>query len=213
MIFFIYFFLLCGGLYNALDILQGIMHYLAPYFIAVLGVVTIVIFMKNFHLISDRAKSFTWLIFVFFSSIYIEHIGVKTGKVFGQYSYGNTLGIKIGEAPIVIGFAWIVTIISSWAVVRTIFKKMNGKPVLVYPVLIAVFMVFMDFWMEPAAIANGYWDWNGGQPPLLNYFSWGLLGWLYAFTGELLGIFNHPPHRYLIHIYLAQILYFIISSL
>ncbi|MBK7882949.1 MAG: carotenoid biosynthesis protein [Chitinophagaceae bacterium] len=42
--------------------------------------------------------------------IAVEIIGVKTGFLFGNYSYGIVLGPKIQSVPILIGINWFIII-------------------------------------------------------------------------------------------------------
>ena len=38
---------------------------------------------------------FLYFIFTYFSGFFIELVGIKTGAIFGSYSYGDSLGIKL----------------------------------------------------------------------------------------------------------------------
>ena len=37
----------------------------------------------------------------------IEALGVNTGIIFGHYSYGKGLGLKIFNTPVIIGINWL----------------------------------------------------------------------------------------------------------
>src|SRR3989344_6390940 len=49
---------------------------------------------------AEYSKSlFIFSILTFLIGYFIEVVGVKTGMIFGNYSYGNTLGFKILDVP------------------------------------------------------------------------------------------------------------------
>ena len=50
------------------------------------------------------------LIFIFLFGFFIEVIGVKTQAVFGTYNYGKTLGFKVFDVPLMMGFNWLLLI-------------------------------------------------------------------------------------------------------
>ena len=47
------------------------------------------------------------VIVVFFIGLFIEILGVNFKVIFGEYSYGETLGFKILNTPIIIGLNWL----------------------------------------------------------------------------------------------------------
>ena len=65
--------------------------------------------------------SFSTYLVLFFIAIaawLVEVQGVRTGLIFGSYSYGNTLGLKLADVPITIGLNWIILLMSTNAVVE-----------------------------------------------------------------------------------------------
>ena len=96
-----------------------------------------------------------------------ELIGVQTGVLFGDYSYGANLGFKLLGVPIVIGLLWGVLAVSCASCVC------QFKPFRRYPVLpSAILMLGMDYIMEPVAISCGFWTWNADVVPIWNYICW-----------------------------------------
>ncbi len=77
----------------------------------------------------------------------VELIGVKTGLLFGEYSYGNTLGLKLFNIPLIIGANWLMLVFS----VGCILNSANLSFVL-KSVIGAFMLVFLDFLIEPIAI-------------------------------------------------------------
>ena len=58
-------------------------------------------------------KSFIWFCITLFLLGYVtEVIGVKSGIIFGEYIYGNTLGIKLLDVPLIIGINWLMLVYS-----------------------------------------------------------------------------------------------------
>lgn len=107
----------------------------------------------------------------------IEVLGVKTGKIFGVYEYGNALGFKFFEVPLTIGLNWAMLAYSSAVVV----KKLS-KNTVVRSAIGASIMVLLDVLIEPVAIQFDFWSWQSDTIPLQNYLAWWLIsfGVLYA---------------------------------
>ena len=60
---------------------------------------------------------------IFLVGLGIEIIGVSTKAIFGNYSYGNALGVKVFDTPLLIGMNWLFLIYTT----RLVFQnfKMN----------------------------------------------------------------------------------------
>ena len=115
----------------------------------------------------------------------VEVIGVHTEVVFGTYWYGDTLGWKIADVPIVIGVNWFILAYSIGSICDQLPVKRIGKS------LMAAFcMVALDYFIEPVAVFLDFWQWEAGQIPLQNYLGWLAVAWLM----QLL-FFYLPIHR------------------
>jgi putative membrane protein len=102
-----------------------------------------------------------------FLGFLIEVIGVKTGLVFGKYSYGDGLGIKLLEVPLIISINWAMLICAGIRIISGIFA--NKITVL----LVAAFLVtLIDLLIEQVAPKLDFWQFEGGLPGLHNYFGW-----------------------------------------
>ena len=55
-------------------------------------------------------KSLLTLFIIGVSGFFIEYIGVKTGVIFGIYTYGETLGLGWNGIPYMIGVNWLAII-------------------------------------------------------------------------------------------------------
>ena len=115
----------------------------------------------------DILKNLLFLFIAFCIGFSAEVIGVKTGILFGDYSYGSNLGYKFSGVPIVIGLLWGVLAVGSASCVAQfpILKKQA-------PFLAALLMLGIDYIMEPVAIACDFWSWEGATIPLWNYICW-----------------------------------------
>jgi uncharacterized membrane protein len=97
----------------------------------------------------------------------VEVAGVKSGLIFGNYSYGKTLGTKILDVPIIIGINWILLVYLT----GTVINKLKGN-IIIKSLLAAVFMVFIDYFIEPVAIQFDFWSWDSATIPVQNYAGW-----------------------------------------
>jgi len=97
----------------------------------------------------------------------IEVTGVHTGWPFGEYRYGETLGFKLWEVPLLIGVNWVMLIYASGIVVQGLRAHR-----LVKALLAAVMMVLLDYLIEPVAIAYDFWSWDQHDVPFINYLGW-----------------------------------------
>jgi putative membrane protein len=113
-------------------------------------------------------------ILIYLMGFIVELIGVKTGLLFGKYSYGNTLGLKLFNIPLIIGVNWLMLVFS----VGCILNSANLSFV-VKSIIGAFMLVFLDFLIEPIAIKFDFWDWQNGIIPFKNYMAWFLFSFLF----------------------------------
>jgi putative membrane protein len=130
-----------------------------------------------------------------------EWIGVHTGYLFGDYSYGKALGLKLDEIPLMIGINWLMLTIGCGELAHKISKNIWVKMVIG-----AIFMTALDYLIEPVAIDLGFWHWNSIDIPLSNYLGWFFVSipLQYLFQWSRNG--NNPAAKWLI---LSQLLFFI----
>ena len=97
----------------------------------------------------------------------VEGIGVATGALFGNYSYGSTFGFKLFETPLMIGVNWLFLALSTYGIVQYFTKKALWL-ILLPPVL----MTSLDYLVEPVAMKLDFWSWENDSIPLQNYAMW-----------------------------------------
>ncbi|MGO4904514.1 carotenoid biosynthesis protein [Flavobacterium sp. W20_MBD1_R3] len=102
-----------------------------------------------------------------FLGFIIEVVGVKTGLIFGKYSYGNGLGYKFLNVPLVISINWAMLICAGIKVVSRIFTNK-----IIVLVLAALLVTGIDLIIEQVAPKLDFWQFEGGLPDLQNYLSW-----------------------------------------
>ena len=130
-----------------------------------------------------------------------EVVGVFTGKLFGHYSYGQTLGFKVLDVPMAIGLNWLVL-----TYVCGILARYIPLPELPRTILAALLMVGLDLCMEPVAGTYDFWHWTANVIPLQNFRDW------FIFSCVLQMLFNRAnftkSNPLVPIVYLTQLLFF-----
>ncbi len=136
-----------------------------------------------------------------------EFVGVNTGKVFGHYTYGDTLGFKLFDAapfvgvPPLIGLNWLVITYLCGNLARYL-----PLPELPRIVLAALLMVGFDACLEPVAAQYDFWHWSANVIPLQNFRDW------FIFACILQMLFNRAQftkrNPLVPLVYLTQLLFF-----
>lgn len=104
-----------------------------------------------------------------------EIYGVQTGRLFGTYTYGPTLGPQIFNTPLIIGVNWVILAYCSGVVVNYLLENQHW---VLRAFIASLLMVGLDILIEPVAIELGFWEWTASNtPPLQNFIGW----WLIAF--------------------------------
>ncbi|MTI22525.1 carotenoid biosynthesis protein [Fulvivirga sp. RKSG066] len=137
--------------------------------------------------------------FIFFATgWFVEWLGVNYGIMFGEYAYGENLGIKIDGVPVLIAVNWAILILVSGTIAGQLVKSSLGK------ILIgATLMVFLDFFIEVPAPYFDYWSWDAGHVPLKNYITWFVVstGLLYVYQKlRIKGDFVFSCHLYIVQL-------------
>ncbi len=97
----------------------------------------------------------------------IELIGIKTGLLFGNYSYGNGLGLKLLDVPLIISINWAMLICAGIVTVRKVFRN---KFIVIS--VTALLVTFIDLIIEQVAQKLDFWQFEGGLAGLHNYLGW-----------------------------------------
>ena len=113
-----------------------------------------------------------------------EVVGVHTGLLFGDYSYGTVLGWKVAEVPLTIGTNWLLLTYLCGSVVDRLPLRVPLKILLA-----AGLMTLLDILIEPVAVQLDFWTWHTATIPLSNYLGW------YGVSAVVFGVFYLLPFQ------------------
>ena len=116
---------------------------------------------------SNYIKTVATLLIILVGGYVVEYIGVHTGLLFGNYSYGAALGPKYGEIPLVIGVNWFCIVLASSSLLYSL--RINS---VIKAILAGALCTLMDFLIEPVAMKLDFWNWENGIIPIWNYVCW-----------------------------------------
>ena len=132
----------------------------------------------------------------------VEIVGVNTGLLFGEYSYGMNLGPKVFGVPLLIGINWVVlTFLSATLSKRLIRNKWCAL------ICGASMMVALDFFIEPIAPIFDYWSWDAGAAPLRNYLDWFIVSFVMQVIAQKDIYSGNNPFP--VHHFASQVLFFV----
>ena len=175
-------------------------------------------------IITQKQKNAAFFLFVFITYIAgfaAELIGVNTSALFGEYQYGNVLGMMYDGVPLLIGVNWFIIIYCTGVISTKMYdwsnrrlKEVNAQvqPVVQFISFVtdgALLATLFDFIIEPVATKLGYWHWLGnGQVPFYNYTCW------FFISLGLLTVFRLLPfdknNRLAVHLFGVQLLFFLL---
>jgi uncharacterized membrane protein len=151
------------------------------------------------------------LLMVFTAAWFLEMIGVTTGTIFGNYTYGEALGPKLNQTPFIIGLNWIIVTYACLHVSNAIavFFKIKLHEIL-GALVSAGFMVLLDFLIEPMAPKLDYWSWEGNSIPVQNYTAWFFFGFAFSYWMLKGGLLK--PNPMAVRVYVAQFIFFFLLN-
>lgn len=121
-----------------------------------------------------NSSTFLVFLFILMSGFFIEVLGVNSGLIFGEYKYGNALGFKWMDTPLMIGLNWLLLVYTSASLIqRTKLNRWLGA------ILATSLMLLYDVLLEPVAPKIDMWYWANPVAPLQNYIAWGLIALTY----------------------------------
>lgn len=171
---------------------------------------------------TQKNKNIHFYIFIataFFTGIFVELVGTKTGLLFGQYEYSSVLGPAIKNVPLIIGINWFVIVYCCGISMKMLLKKITAtidadvntpRPLLkTLSVVIdgATLAVAFDWLMEPVAIKLGYWKWVG-DIPVFNYTCWFLVSLVLLLFFHFLKF--DKENKFAVDLLLIQAMFFLI---
>lgn len=103
---------------------------------------------------------------------FVVLVGVKTGAIFGVFSYGSAIGMKVLGVPLLVGFGWAILIYMSFEATRML--TANNRRM----AAAAGLMVAYDILLEPVAKHLKLWQFERNEVPFQNYVVWFLLAYV-----------------------------------
>ena len=136
-----------------------------------------------FH--DPKTDSKTLIVFsgIYLFSFFVEVIGVNSGFIFGEYRYGNNLGIKFFNTPLIIGINWLFLVY----ITSSVTEKLKIPGILRIITASAIMLVY-DIILEQVASSLDMWYWENDRIPLQNYLAWFILALIYHSAIKFLGI-------------------------
>ena len=202
LILYVFFFVGIAGHFS--EKYFNLMLVLTPYILLSLGILVLILSGAL------RNKNFLyWFIVTYSFTLLLEIIGVKTGIVFGDYSYGDVLGIKVFGVPLIIGFNWLFVIAGA----VSLSCKFFGNTFIII-LSSAILSVIFDYLLEPVAMNLGYWNWENGIIPVQNYIAWFLISFMASAGLMYFKNKDHSDYNYIkssnmfMHYFIAQLIFF-----
>jgi len=159
-------------------------------------------------LLNHREWNRYFVIFIIFTSIsgyLIELIGIETRLIFGNYTYGETLGYKLYGVPVVMGLNWFLMVYSC-GMVANLFRF----GLFLKSVVGAFLMVILDLSLEPVAVNLDFWTWENGIIPIQNYIAWFIVAFVLLIYFHKLEL--KKMNRIAVGLFIIQYIFFFILS-
>jgi putative membrane protein len=184
---------------------------LTPYFLLLAGLSVLLPVLWE-----GRRRLWWWALVVLVVTFFVEAAGTATGRIFGPYTYGATLGPMLLAVPVVIAFNWLLVILGATSLAERVIRRLESVrrrgaqereaqgrrrpaagggaapgqlrplPVALAAVLAAGLAAGFDFVLEPTAVRLQYWVWHAAGIPLQNYLAWFLVALAAALAFMLL---------------------------
>ena len=156
-------------IFHAVGLVGLILPFTRPIFLNIVPfhlLLMLAVLVLNHKPIDGRFISFFFIVFIL--GLVAEWIGIHTHFLFGDYSYGGTLGVKLSGVPLIIGCNWLMLIYST----GVLMQRSRLKNFLIRSLIGALILVLLDVLIEPVAIHFDYWHWANSIIPLKNYICW-----------------------------------------
>lgn len=193
-------------IFYAVGILGMLVPLLFPLFIKLVPFALILSFLTLAVFHRNSLKSVIVFYAIYLLGFAVEVIGVNTGLLFGDYTYGNSLGIKLLSTPIIIGLNWLLLVY----ITASVFERFK-IPNLAKIVLASSLMVGYDFILEQVAPRLDMWKFSDGVVPLQNYLVWFNFS---IILHSLIKIFRiNTENRLALIILISQFVFFLVLAI
>jgi putative membrane protein len=154
--------------------LRPIFLQLVPYHLLLMAIILL------FNHEKFGAKIMLFFLLIFIIGFAVEWAGVYTGQLFGNYTYGKTLGFSIDVIPLIMGINWFLLIYT----VGVSLQQIRIKSIWLRLLAGAFVLVLLDLLIEPVAARLDYWHWAAGRIPIQNYGCWFIISLVLLFLFE-----------------------------
>jgi putative membrane protein len=131
----------------------------------------------------------------------VELLGVNYGWFFGDYQYGDNLGLKIAGTPLLIGLNWAMLVLVTGQIARSFLPKKWMQVSFA-----SGLMLLLDMLMEKVAPVFDFWAFESENVPLSNFIAWFVFALIFQFIVHALNSKGNIRVSY--HIYIVQFLFF-----
>ncbi len=159
-------------------------------------------FILLFHQDTFNAKTIAVLSMIGICGFFIEVAGVNTHLIFGNYRYGNALGLKLFSTPLLIAVNWVMLSYAGSSITERI-----SLPVSLKIFISSLIVLLYDLILEQIAPVLDMWYWEKEVVPLQNYVAWFIIAVVFQTFIRVSGIKTRNPIAF--KIILIQILFFI----
>ncbi|MGD6817700.1 carotenoid biosynthesis protein [Metabacillus sp. 84] len=175
----------CGVILLGFDILPSWLEWANVVFLIAAGVIGGIYLYHTYGVKLGVLLSLTVIVL----SIFIEHLGAEYGFLFGDYDYTEGFGPQVFGAPITIGFAWLMVIGGTHAIVKTLLPEASA---VVFSAAGALLAVMIDLIIDPIAYeVKEYWIWEADSfyynIPFSNFSGWFILAFFLHMIIQLTG--------------------------
>jgi len=204
-------FYLIGAIGMALPWTSAVFRFLTPF--SLLMCFGLLAF---FHDGKPAIRSWVFYLLVMVVGYAAEVVGVATGVVFGAYEYGQGLGVKVLDVPLMLGPNWLFMVYASSMVADSLLSKVDSIPVkgwhpFLRILLGSLVMVAYDLIVEQVAPKLDLWAFEAETVPLQNYLAWFGLAVLFHTLFRLFKVQTRNPLS--VRLLLMQALFFAILAL
>ena len=170
--FTFYFFLIWysfGVILVGFDRVPSWLEWANSVFIITAGILGWIYFIRLFGTLHGTLIS----MLIFVGSFAIEYVGSTYSLLFGSYYYTDYFAPNLFGVPVAIGFAWIMVIATSHAIVHSFSLKASCLKAIVGGLLAVVF----DLVLDPVSYSvKSYWIWEDSgfyyDIPITNFTGW-----------------------------------------
>lgn len=187
--------------------LVGIVGMLLPFsFPLFLKLIPLALLLSSAALVLFHAhfntKSIIVFSIIYLLGFFVEVAGVNTGVIFGAYHYGESLGLKLFNTPLIIGLNWLLLVYIS----SSLLEKAKMHKVLKI-ILASAILLGYDLIIEQIAPNLDMWYWHDDDVPLQNYLAWFLIAVVFH---TLIKIFKiKTSNKLALVILICQVVFFL----